>query len=281
MLSQLNNFNLPSGEWLLVIGVGLVFFLIQLALSTSFGFRLRRQERAIRRLQREFDAGGAGRPDLRKAPRNATWVHWVVAHYPTEAFHLSSNFTREDALQELDTRIASDGSYLLLQRMGVMAPLLGVVLTVAGFYWLEVDDSDQSLKNILLAVTPLVAGVGTGAILAIINQILLHNAGRRVESLRLTARSWFDSVIWDRYRSDTRGTSLKAADVMEHFLRTALEDIDRLSDTLARAAEISVAIDAIPDHIRAVLERKLPVDHGATSKAANVPFVTQLPRKAR
>ena len=103
----------------------------------------------------------------------------------------------------------------------------------------------------------------------------------RVESLRLTARNWFDSVIWDRYGADARGTSLKAADVMEHFLRTALEDIDRLSETLARAAEISVAVDAIPDHIRAVLERKLPVDHSSTSKSANVPFVTQLPRTAR
>jgi hypothetical protein len=280
MISLFNNLDLPSGQWLLVIGVGLVFFLVQLALNTSFAFRLRRQERAIRRLHREFESGGTGRPDPQKTPRKSTWAHWVVSHYPTDAFHSSSNFTREDALQELDTRIASDGSYLLLQRMGVMAPLLGVVLTVAGFYWLEIDDGDQSLRNILLAVTPLVAGVGTGAVLAIINQALLHIAGRRVDSLRLTARNWFDSVIWDRYRRDTRATSLKAADVMEHFLHTALEDIDRLSDTLARAAEISVAIDAIPDHIRAVLERKLPVDHSSTSKGSNVPFVTQLPRKA-
>jgi hypothetical protein len=284
MLSLFNNLALPSGQWLLVVGVGLVFFLVQLALSTSFGLRLRRQERAIRRLQREFElgagTGGSGRPDPCKTPRKTTWVHWVVSHYPSEAFHLSSNFTREDALQELDTRIASDGSYLLLQRMGVMAPLLGVVLTVAGFYWLQVDDQDQSLKNILLAVTPLVAGVGTGAVLAIINQALLHTAGRRVESLRLAARNWFDSVIWDRYGADAQTSGLKAADVMEHFLRRALEDIDRLSDTLARAAEISVAIDAIPDHIRGVLERKLPVEHGSTSKGSNVPFVTQLPRKA-
>ncbi len=42
--------------------------------------------------------------------------------------------------QELDARIASDGGYLLLQRMGVMAPLLGVVLTVAGaqLFYLQV-----------------------------------------------------------------------------------------------------------------------------------------------
>ena len=70
MLSLLNNVDLPSGEWLLVIGVGLVFFLVQLILSTSFGFRLRRQERAIRRLQREFDAGGAGRPNLSKVAKS-------------------------------------------------------------------------------------------------------------------------------------------------------------------------------------------------------------------
>ena len=40
-------------------------------------------------------------------------------------FHLAGNFTREDALQELDTQIASNGNYLLLQRMGVMAHAVG------------------------------------------------------------------------------------------------------------------------------------------------------------
>ena len=97
-------------------------------------------------------------------------------------------------------------------------------------------------RRILLAVTPLVSGVGTGAVLALINQALLHIAGRRVESLRMTARTWFDTVIWSRFGSgDMQPTNLTAAQVMEHFVRSALDDMNRLSDTLAHAAEISVA----------------------------------------
>ena len=69
-------------------------------------------------------------------------------------------------------------------------PGLGVILTVMGFAWLDVPESEeQSLGQILFAVTPLVAGVGTGAVLAFINQGLLHLASTRVESLRTASRT--------------------------------------------------------------------------------------------
>jgi hypothetical protein len=172
-------------------------------------------------------------------------------------------------LGELDTRIASNGDYLLLQRMGVMAPLLGVVLTVVGFYWLKVADGDESLQSILAAVAPLVSGVGTGAVLALINQALLHMAGRRVESLRMTARTWFDTVIWSRASFDTQGSAGKAVQAMERLMKNTLGDIERLSETLARTAEISVAISALPDQIRNILDRKNHVDHdGAPAPAS-------------
>src|SRR4029078_2379069 len=150
------------------------------------------------RLRRDYEAGGSGRADARTNIKKAPWYQWVLSHFQPDATGKSCVFNSEDALQELDARIASNGGYLLLQRMGVMAPLLGVVLTVAGFYWLHVGDDVQSLQTILLAVTPLVSGVGTGAVLALINQVLLHIAGRRVESLRMIARMWFDTVIWCR-----------------------------------------------------------------------------------
>ena len=51
-----------------------------------------------------------------------------------------------------------------------------------------------------------------------------------------------------------------AVDAIKNFSH-ARADMDRLSDTLARAAEISVAISALPDQIRNILDRKLPVDH--------------------
>jgi hypothetical protein len=181
-------------------------------------------------------------------------------------------------LQELDTQIASNGNYLLLQRMGVMAPLLGVVLTVAGFYWLRVGDGDQSLQSILLAVTPLVSGVGTGAILALINQALLHIAGRRVESLRMTARSWFDAAVWRRFGSGALPANLTPAQMVEQFVQNALNDMNRLSDTLARAAEISEAMSALPGQFRRILDRKLPAPHNNPPIGESGRAVTPLPR---
>jgi hypothetical protein len=276
---------LPSGdflssEWAPVIGVGLVFFLMQIVLCISFCFRTRGQERAIKRLSRDFNQGGDGRNGVQSLGRKHAWLQWVVFNFPANVTS-PSNFTREDALQELDTQIASNGNYLLLQRMSVMAPLLGVVLTVAGFYWLHVGDEDQSLQTILLAVTPLVSGVGTGAVLALINQVLLHIAGRRVESLRMTARDWFDTVIWSRLGSSSLPTNLTAAQVMEHFVRSALDDMNRLSDTLAHAAEISVAMSALPSQFRRILDRKLPTTHNAGTTDQSGRVVTPLPRTPR
>src|SRR6476620_9002402 len=172
MISDLlNRSEFLSSQWAPVVGIGLLFFLLQVVLCMLFCFRLRRQERAIKRLDRDFRQGGDGRQGARSLGRRHAWLQWVVANFPSGA-QFTGNFTREDALQELDTQIASNGNYLMLQRMGVMAPLLGVVLTVAGFYWLHVGNEDESLQTILLAVTPLVSGVGTGAVLALINHAL-------------------------------------------------------------------------------------------------------------
>jgi hypothetical protein len=279
MTNLLTNGDFLSNQWAPVVGVGLAFFLVQIALCISFCVRIGRQERAIKRLSRDFKQGGDGRNSVRSLGRKHAWLQWVVSNFPAHS-NSASNFTREDALQELDTQIGSNGNYLLLQRMGVMAPLLGVVLTVAGFYWLHVGDEDQSLQTILLAVTPLVSGVGTGAVLALINQALLHIAGRRVESLRTTARGWFDTAIWSRFGSGSLPTNVSAAQIMEHFVRSALDDMNRLSDTLAHAAEISVAMSALPGQFRRILDRKLPATHNPATTGQTGRVVTPLPRTA-
>jgi hypothetical protein len=277
MTNLLTKGDFLSSDWAAVLGVGLLFFLLQVFLCISFCFRMRRQERAIKHLSRDFEKGGDGRNSVRSLGRRHTWLHWVDSNFSAN-FTSPGNFTREDALQELDTQIASDGNYLLLQRMGVMAPLLGVVLTVAGFYWLRIGEGDQSLQTILLAVTPLVSGVGTGAILALINQALLHIAGRRVESLRTTARSWFDTVIWRRLSSGPILTNLTPAQVIEHFIQSALDDMNRLSDTLARASEISEAMSALPGQFRRILDRKIPAPHNTAPTVESGRVVTPLPR---
>jgi hypothetical protein len=260
-LAELTSRDLLTNEWVPVILIGLAFFVVQLFLCASFCFHVRRQERAIKWLCRDLKQGGDGRRGVRTLPDRYTWLHWVVANFPDDVKHRSNNFTRDDALQELDTRIASSGNYLLLQRMSVMAPLLGVVLTVAGFFWLNVGEENQSLQNILSAVTPLISGVGMGAVLALINQLLLHVAGRRVESLRMTARGWFDTVIWNRTGSPSNG-SATAIDSMERMVKETLADIHRLNETLTRASQMGVAMSALSDQARIILERKkVVVDH--------------------
>ena len=280
-LADFNSSGLLSNEWTPVIGIGLAFLLVQLALCASFCFRVRGQQRGIKRLCHDFKQGGDGRSGARSLSGRHAWLHWVVANFPGDATRWSNNFTRDDALQELDTRIASNGNFLLLQRMSVMAPLLGVVLTVAGFFWLNIRGEDQSLQNILSAVTPLISGVGTGAVLALINQLLLHVAGRRVESLRMTARSWFDTVIWNRTGSNAHGSSATAIQSMERMVRETLADIHRLNETLTRASQMGVAMSALSEQARIILERKrAPVDHKAAAPAAGGRFGAPLPHTA-
>jgi hypothetical protein len=270
--------DLVSSEWILVIGVGLAFLVMQVWLCMLFCFRIRRQERAIKLLCRDFQRSGDGRSGVRSLSGRHLWLHWVAANFPTDARHRSSAFTREDALQELDTHIASDGSYLLLQRMSVMAPLLGVVLTVAGFYWLDVGSDETSLQGILAAVTPLVSGVGTGAVLAMINQILLHIAGRRVESLRTTARTWFDAAVWSRHGVEPRRTGVAVAESMDQLVRDVLADIHQLSDTINRAAEIGGAMSALPDQVRTILERKKAAIEPKPAVSPSGRFAAPIPR---
>lgn len=228
------NFSLSrllESHWSIVIGVGLLFLAMQLFLCLRLFLRARRRERILLRLCRDFQQGGDGRRGYRKLSQDFSWLQWVLAIFPKKGGSPSGHFTREEILDELDDRVASESDYLLLQRMGVMAPLLGVILTVVGFYWLEVDESGaESLSSILLAVTPLVSGVGTGAALALINQALLHLVGSRVERLRLTARTWFDAVIWN-------GEGLTARAATDVAVDRALVAVNRFTKVMKAAAD--------------------------------------------
>src|SRR4051812_42863264 len=106
MANFLTNGEFFSNEWVPMLGVGLVFFLVQIVLCISFCFQIRRQERAIKRLSRDFKQGGEGRDCVRSLGRKHAWLQWVVFTFPADTTS-PTNFTREDALQELDTHIAS------------------------------------------------------------------------------------------------------------------------------------------------------------------------------
>jgi hypothetical protein len=232
-----NREDFTSSHLFVVLCTGLAFLAVQLVLSIRFYVRTRRQEKILERLYHDFKTP---RVDSKVAPTqfgSSGWPSWVLANFATESASAPCNFTRDDALQELDARIASNGDYLLLQRLGVMAPLLGVVLTVIGFFWLEIREEEQSLQTILLAVAPLVSGVGTGAILALINQALLHIAGYRAESVRTAARKWFDAAIWSQVDRNARVAAGQAGSAMDQLTTSLGDACARYSQSAAHIGE--------------------------------------------
>src|SRR4051812_1707936 len=99
-MANLSIRDVVAQAWFPVLAIGLVFLLVQIGLCFVFCFRLRREERAIRRLCRERERSGAGRPEAGRSAAKFSWTAWVNTSFPMDAKH---NFTREDALQELDT----------------------------------------------------------------------------------------------------------------------------------------------------------------------------------
>jgi hypothetical protein len=209
-------------DHLFVVVIGLIFFCLQLYLCTRFRFRMKRHQRELAKLINDMENEGDGR-DIEAFVSDIPWLKWVDENFP-RASAAPANYTRDDVLKELDCQIASDGHYLLLQRAGVMAPLLGVIITVIGFVMLlpksAAMSEDLAMGEILYMVTPLVAGVGTGAVLAFINQWLLHLAGTRVETVRDAARTWFDSAIWRNVGLDVQAATVKAISAMERMAKS-------------------------------------------------------------
>jgi hypothetical protein len=260
----LNSVATLSDHWAVVLGVSLVFFVVQTILSMKLYAQAWEHDRTLRQLRRELDHGETGRPPAAESLEDFPWLEWVLAAFPAGGDRRPAHFTRETALHELDTRIASDWSYLLLQRMGVMAPLLGVVLTVIGFYWLEVDAAgEQSLQTILVSVTPLISGVGAGAVLALLNQVLLQGVGGRFERLRMSARTWFDAVIWRNVALESPDHAAKTIGAMETFASILVgaahkhsESSDQIKTSTAAlkqaASQFEQIVGAIHDEIKGV-----------------------------
>jgi hypothetical protein len=267
-----------SGHAAVVAGIGCVFFVVQLLLSLRVFLRAVLQERTLANLRSELKWGGDGRCAVAEAPRRFGWLRWVLSEFPEAPLDgpaPAGRFTRDEALHELDVRIASDPAYLMLQRMSVMAPLLGVVLTVLGFYWLDVDDAgEQSLQTILAAVTPLVSGVGAGAVLALLNQVLLHLAGGRLERLRMTARTWFDAAIWRHVDQRTEAAANNAMFDHQRFAKSLAATAAQLERTVAvfqsRMDGVPQALEGARDALQASAQMLEDLAPAATRSVANL-----------
>ncbi|MBC8352121.1 MAG: hypothetical protein H8E66_09025 [Planctomycetes bacterium] len=243
-----------GSHWSIVLAVGLLFFAMQIALCFRFFRWLSNYEQTLTTLNDDVEKGGDGRRDIEQHSAKFPWLKWVNSNFPAGAT-TPGNYTREDVLHELDARIASSSDYLLLQRMGVMAPLLGVILTVLGFPFIELPETeDPSLDQMLEVVTPLVAGVGTGAVLALINQWLLHMAGRRAEAMRTIGRTWFDAAIWYSVGLDTQAATVKAIAAIERMAKSVSESADHQLENAHRLVESTSAIQHAAAEFREIVQ---------------------------
>ncbi|MCA9144832.1 MAG: hypothetical protein H6821_07075 [Planctomycetaceae bacterium] len=255
------NFLLASGltdmigsHWSIVLAVGLLFFAVQIALCFRFFRWLGKYVETLTALSEDVEKGGDGRKNITELAKHFPWLKWVNSNFPAGTT-TPGNYTREDVLHELDTRIASSSDYLLLQRMGVMAPLLGVILTVLGFPFIQLPETeDPSLDQMLDVVTPLVAGVGTGAVLALINQWLLHIAGGRAEAMRMIGRTWFDSAIWYSVGLDTQAATVKAIAAIERMSKSVSEAAEHQSENAHRLVESTSAMRHAAAEFREIVQ---------------------------
>lgn len=243
-----------TSHWSGVALVGAVFFAIQIVLCVRFLSRIKAYHDSLKRLIRDLHGGGDGRKDLSRREGAFPWLDWIDEIFPPGTKR-PGVYTRDAVLHELDTRIASNSDYLLLQRMGNMAPLLGVVLTVMGFVWLDAPETgDRSFGDILVAVTPLVAGVGTGAVLALFNNVLLHVGGARTEAVRMSARSWFDSAIWSQIGLDSQAATVKAVSAVEQMAESIAASAQLQRTNASQLAESSAVMYAASGEFRGMVD---------------------------
>jgi hypothetical protein len=168
---------------------------IAMALIVAIGFVLT-QVYLIRSLLRRSKHLSGQLNDLRMRGSSSKAVSEVVWFEPfvrslTNTVLISD--VREVALRQAEEDIHDAPAYELLQKLSVTAPLIGVILTSAGFAMLG-----GTLDDIRTLALPLASGVFVGAVLAILNQFMLFWAESSLRTCTAAARNLIDQY-WVQY----------------------------------------------------------------------------------
>jgi len=117
---------------------------------------------------------------------------------------------REAVIDSLNNEIWRTPKYGALQRWGLAAPLIGVILSALGFM-LSPPELTGEVGDIMSKLGPLFVGVFAGALMAIVNQIYLHYAWVELGRVRTKAVRWFDEAIWGTIRQNAHNVLGRAA----------------------------------------------------------------------
>lgn len=158
---------------------------------------------------------------------------------------------RSELLDVLHSRLHETSPYLLLSRLGTMAPLVGVIVTAIGF----INLSDLSFAGSpatqaadapgpLAPIRPLFYGVLLGSLLALLNQLLMQLAAGRAAAAIHEA---------DTRRMRTRSVSLPSH-IAQDFSARAAEaagSVERVVQQLADVVQVMMSqVSALGDACR-------------------------------
>lgn len=238
------------------IGVLVAVSLVFVCMVMYASIRSSRFHRAFRRDTKQLldDAGQASGAAL------PSWVglpHWLgpFVSATRNSFHLTQ--ARDTAGKQLEETLATNKEYLKLQKLQTAAPLIGVLLTAIGFVTIESDLNDvQSLA------VPLVGGVATGAILALLSQLLLYFVELDIDKSRRDGQLLIDE-IW-----------VKATADLDDPHRSVVLAVGRLE---AATTSLTAAIGSFPENVPALTQKFSEIhDVSKTTFAALAEITPQL-----
>ena len=152
-------------------------------------------------LSESHASGGEGEPVLVDGNNSCSGFDWN--HISMLYGRLPSLEQPSALLEEFQFYLRSIFSYQLLERIFIVAPLIGVLITCVGFTRNGIDPDD--LQESML---PLLLGVGGGASLALVNQILLFFISWRLERFNRKSNSRLRAVCYQDEGERLREISL-------------------------------------------------------------------------
>jgi hypothetical protein len=171
--------------------------------------------------------------------RGYRWAEWCRDYESEPA-------PRQCILAEMRAWTEASPPYAFLQRTGVMAPLLGVVVTAVGLFHLRAPDTRGGIspQYVLDAMKPLAIGIGGGAVIALVNQLLILLAESRYRRLESVANDVLDMKhSADPTHAQARPLPREAQRVLA-ALESALSPLTTvLADTGARLRESAALTD--------------------------------------
>lgn len=178
-----------------------------------------------------------------------------------------SSATRAESLVQLESSFGDKWSFAILHRAAVLAPLLGVLITSMEFLRIGLRGSGGESLDIVTMILPLILGVGAGALLAAINQVLLMLLEHATASLLAAIHRWLRRFehLGENIERATRVELVELKEVIhrhEIAIRQNAEAITSSSRALTDVSQqlvsygssLSESVSRVPQALHAIAE---------------------------